>query len=264
MDIVIQKTKEDAALLTAKVIARELQKKPSTVFGLDASESLKAVYEKLVRMHHENSLDFSLALSYNLYEYIGVRPDDENSCRRYMNENLFNKVNIDLRNTHLPLGYVGDIQKECMMYDESIGNCGGIDLQLMGIGVNGHIGANEPLSAFRSRTREKALTPNTLANLHVGYSSDKMPSRAITMGVGTILEAKRLIVYVVGEERAEALAKAVEGPLTAMVAASMVQLHPWCTVIVDEAAAKLLKEKDYYYWIFQNEPEWEEFRNIGN
>lgn len=260
MDIVIQKTKEDAALLTAKVIAREIQKRPNIVLGLDASESLKAVYEKLVRMHQENSLDFSLALSYNLYEYIGVRPDDENSCRHYMNENLFNKVNIDLRNTHLPLGYVEDIQKECVMYDESIVNCGGIDLQLMGIGVNGHIGANEPLSAFRSRTREKALTPNTLANLKVGYSSENMPKRAITMGVGTILDAKRLIVYVEGESRAEALAKAVEGPLTSMVAASMVQLHPWCTVIVDEAAAKDLKEKEYYHWIFQNEPEWDEFK----
>ena len=260
MDIVIQKTKEEATLLAAKVVAREIRKKPSIVLGLDASRSLEIVYKNLATMHQNENLDFSLALAYNLYEYIGARPNDENSCRCYMNRHLFNKVNIDLRNTHLPLGYVEDINKECQMYDESIRNCGGIGLQLMGIGVNGHIGANEPLSAFKSRTREKALTPNTLENLKVGYSKENMPKRAITMGVGTILEAERMIVLVEGEERTEALTKALEGPLTSMVAASMVQLHPWCTVIVDEAAARHLKEKEYYRWIFDNEPEWEDFR----
>ncbi len=260
MDIVIRETKEEAALLTAKVIAREIRKKPDITLGLDATRSLEAVYKDLAEMHQNENLDFSLALTYNLYEYIGVRPEDKNSCRYYMNEQIFNKVNIDLRNTHLPLGYVEDIEKECQMYDESIANCGGIDLQIMGIGINGHIGANEPLSAFRSRTREKALTPNTLATLQVGYSSSNQPKRAITMGVKTILESERLIVFVEGEERAEALAKAVEGPITSMIAATMTQLHPWCTVIVDKAAAKYLKEKEYYHWIFQNEPEWEDFR----
>ncbi|HRR28345.1 MAG TPA: glucosamine-6-phosphate deaminase, partial [Victivallales bacterium] len=148
-------------------------------------------------------------------------------------------------------------------YERKVKSVGGIDLQLLGIGVDGHIGFNEPLSALLSRTRVKALSPLTIKqNSPLFTPPSKMPRRAITMGVGTILDAKRLIMLVTGRAKAEILAKAVEGPITSMISASALQLHPKCTIITDEDAASLLKEKEYYYWIFNNEPEWEIYRSI--
>ena len=140
--------------------------------------------------------------------------------------------------------------------------CGGIGLQLLGIGSDGHIGFNEPLSALRSRTREKALTPATRRQnaRYFGGDPAQVPARALTMGVGTILEAQRLLFVATGESKAAIVAKAVEGPITAMVSASALQLHPHCTVIVDEAAAAQLQEQEYYRWLFANEPEWAAFR----
>jgi glucosamine-6-phosphate deaminase len=178
-----------------------------------------------------------------------------------MDERLFRRVNIDPRNTHLPNGMAADLDAECRQYEALIQRFGGIDLQLVGIGKAGHIGFNEPLSALRSRTRVKALTPTTLQqNASLFGGEDKVPRRAITMGVGTIIEARRCILLATGESKAAVLAKAVEGPITSMVTASALQLHPRCTVVVDEEAASQLVEKDYYRWIFANEPEWQEYR----
>ena len=212
-------------------------------------------------MHKNEKLDFSLCRTFNLDEYVGLAPDHKNSYRRYMNEHLFNRINIDLRNTHLPQGVSEDHDLDCKKYEEKIKECGGIDLQLLGIGKSGHIGFNEPLSAFFSRTRVKALTPTTIAqNSPLFDRPEDMPKRAITMGVGTILEAKRIVTLVVGSSKSEILAKAVEGPVTSMVSASALQLHQKCIVIADEKAAANLQGRDYYRWIFENEPEWEEFR----
>jgi glucosamine-6-phosphate deaminase len=142
-----------------------------------------------------------------------------------------------------------------------IQRCGGIDLQLLGIGKAGHIGFNEPLSALRSRTRVKALTPTTIKqNAPMFGGEDKMPRRAITMGVGTIMEARRCLLLATGDSKAGVLAQAVEGPITSMVTATALQLHPRCTVVVDEEASAKLKEREYYRWIFDNEPEWESYR----
>jgi len=152
---------------------------------------------------------------------------------------------------------------ECLKYERKIKSVGGIDLQLLGIGSDGHIGFNEPLSALLSRTRVKALSPLTIAqNSPLFVPPSRIPRRAITMGVGTILDAKRLIMLVTGSAKADILAKAVEGPITSMISASALQLHPKCTIITDEDAASLLREKEYYYWIFNNEPEWEIYRKI--
>ena len=178
-----------------------------------------------------------------------------------MNEHLFQKVNVDLRNTRLPNGLAVDLERECRSYERAITKFGGIDIQLLGIGQAGHIGFNEPLSALRSRTRVKALTPVTLEqNAPFFGSEEKVPRRAITMGVGTILEARRCLLLATGSDKACIIAKAVEGPITAMISATALQLHARCTVIVDEAAAGQLQGADYYRWIFENEPEWEEFR----
>jgi glucosamine-6-phosphate deaminase len=153
------------------------------------------------------------------------------------------------------------LDQECRNYEGLIERAGGIDLQLLGIGEAGHIGFNEPLSALRSRTRVKALTPTTIQqNAPFFGGPDKMPRRAMTMGVGTIIEARRCLLLATGEKKAKILARAVEGPITSMVTASALQLHPRCTVVVDEAAATELTEQEYYRWIFANEPEWEEYR----
>ena len=178
-----------------------------------------------------------------------------------MNNHLFDHINIDKRNTFLPDGMADDLQAECVHYEKMIKQLGGIDLQLLGIGRAGHIGFNEPLSALQSRTRDKSLTPITISENSGEFSNpDEMPRRAITMGVGTILEAKRLLVLVTGGTKAEILAKAVEGPITSMVSATAIQLHSNVQVVASESAATMLTGREYYDWIFENEPEWAPYR----
>ncbi|MBE0545594.1 MAG: glucosamine-6-phosphate deaminase [Verrucomicrobia bacterium] len=261
MEVIIQSNKEAAASLVARILARELRNNPPLVLGLATGSTMEQVYRHLVRLHREEKLDFSLCRTFNLDEYVGLFPSDQNSYRHYMNHHLFRHVNIDPRNTHLPNGLANDLDEECLRYESVIQRCGGIDLQLLGIGKAGHIGFNEPLSALRSRTRVKALTPTTIKqNAPFFGGEDKMPRRAITMGVGTIIEARRCILLATGNSKAEVIAQAVEGPITSMVTATALQLHARCTVVVDEEAGAKLKEKEYYRWIFDNEPEWESYR----
>ena len=243
------------------MVANDLKANPHLVLGLATGATMELVYQRLARMHKEDKLDFSLCTTFNLDEYVGVAPSDPHSYRHYMERHLFQHVNVDPRNTHLPNGTAADLDAECRNYEALIQRFGGIDLQLLGIGKAGHIGFNEPLSALRSRTRVKALTPTTIKqNSPLFGSEDKVPRRAITMGVGTILDCRRCVLLATGETKAEILAKSVEGPITSMISATALQLHPRCTVVVDEPAASLLTEKDYYRWIFQNEPEWEGYR----
>lgn len=262
MEVIIQPTAEDAALLAARLIARELRARPDLVLGLATGRTMERVYRHLVRMHRDEGLDFAHCRTFNLDEYIGLPPDSPSSYRHYMDTFLFRQVNLEARNTHLPDGMAADLRAACQAYEASIRGCGGIDLQLLGIGADGHIGFNEPLSALRSRTREKALTPSTIAQNAAMFGGDasRVPRRALTMGVGTILEARHCLLLVTGHSKADILAKAIEGPITSMVTASALQLHPECRVIVDEAGAARLEGQDYYRWIFANEPEWAEFR----
>jgi glucosamine-6-phosphate deaminase len=261
MQVVVRPCKPEASWLAARLIAAAIRAKPSLVLGLATGRTMERLYAKLVQMHREEDLDFSLVRTFNLDEYIGLPPEDPNSYRYYMNHHLFDHINIDKRNTHLPDGMTQDEGGEGARYEAAIAEAGGIDLQLLGIGRAGHIGFNEPLSALQSRTRAKALTPLTVSE-NSGEFDDpaRMPRRAITMGVGTILEAKRLLVLVTGESKAEILAKAVEGPITSMVSATAIQLHPNVQVVCDDEAASNLSGREYYDWIFENEPEWQEYR----
>jgi glucosamine-6-phosphate deaminase len=261
MQVVIRPTPDEALWLAARVIAKAIQQKPHCTLGLATGRTMEGLYALLVKMHREEKLDFSLCKTFNLDEYIGLPLEDENSYRFYMNKHLFRHVNIDMRNTHLPDGMASDTAAACRQYEDLIRENGGIDLQLLGIGNDGHIGFNEPLSALLSRTREKALTPVTIRDNSTLFSDpSRMPKRAITMGVGTILEGRRLLLVVTSKAKAAVLAKAVEGPITAMISASAVQLHAQCTVICSSEAAGCLKEIEYYNWIFENEPEWAEYR----
>lgn len=261
MEVIIQPDRAAAARLVAKIISRDLQANPGLVLGLATGATMEQVYQELVRMHRTEHLDFSRCCTFNLDEYVGLSASDPNSYRHYMEQNLFRHVNIDHDKTHLPDGTAIHLEGECLRYEELIRQCGGIDLQLLGLGKAGHIGFNEPLSALRSRTRVKALTPTTIKQNATFFGGEQnVPRRAITMGVGTIIEARRCLLLATGAAKANILAKAVEGPITSMVSASALQLHPRCTVVVDEEAASELTEKDYYRWIFANEPEWQDFR----
>ena len=261
IEVIIQPNQEAAAALVSRIVARELRANPHLILGLATGQTMECVYRHLVRVHQAEKLDFSLCRTFNLDEYVGLFPSDPTSYRYYMNHHLFRHVNIDSRNTYLPNGLATNLEEECRRYEATIQRFGGIDLQLLGIGKAGHIGFNEPLSALRSRTRVKALTPTTLKQNAAPFGGEEnMPRRAITMGVGTILECRRCLLLATGEGKAKVIAQAVEGPITSMISATALQLHPRATVIVDEAAAANLVEKDYYRWIFANEPEWEEYR----
>jgi glucosamine-6-phosphate deaminase len=258
VEVIIRPNADDAAMLVARLIAGRLQAKPDLVLGLATGRTMERVYDQLAAM----GLDFSKCHSFNLDEYIGLPSGDKHSYRSYMDERLFSRVNMARANTHVPNGMAPDLGAEAAHYEQLIREAGGIDLQLLGIGEDGHIGFNEPLSALLSRTREKALSPRTRQQnaAMFGGDADRVPRRALTMGVGTILEARELLLLATGSAKAAILAKAVEGPITAMISASALQLHPRCKVILDQAAAGALTQREYYDWLFQNEPEWEAYR----
>lgn len=261
MEVIIRPDAESAADLTARLIARTVSTTETLVLGLATGRTMLSVYSILVEMYRRGAVDFRNTTTFNLDEYVGVPPDSPASYRHYMNKHLFKRVNIDIARTHLPDGMAEDLAQECERYEQAIRDAGGIDFQLLGIGRSGHIGFNEPLSAMRSRTREKALSPKTIIqNAPFFGSQEATPRRALTMGVGTILDARHCVLLATGKEKANVIAKAVEGPITAMISATALQLHPRCTVIVDEPAAAKLKNQDYYRWIFENEPEWDAFR----
>src|ERR1700747_2560001 len=226
MEVIIQPNKEAAAALVARIIAHDLRANPHLVLGLATGATMERVYRQLVAMHREQHLDFSLCSTFNLDEYVGLFPSDPNSYRHYMDQHLFRHVNIEPRNAHLPNGLASNLDEECRRYEGLIQRFGGIDLQLLGIGRAGHIGFNEPLSALRSRTRVKALTPLTLKQNAPWFGGEeKVPRRAITMGVGTIIEARRCLLLATGSSKAEVVAQAVEGPISSMVRAAGRQLH---------------------------------------
>ena len=261
MDVVILSRADTATDFVARVIARELRRAPQLTLGLATGRTMEAVYARLVQMHREEALDFSACHTFNLDEYAGLPASHPNSYRHYMNQLLFQQVNIDLANTHLPEGVAADFTAECARYEAEIIRCGGIDLQLLGIGNNGHLGFNEPLSAFHSRTRVQVLSPTTLAQNAPQFASpEQMPRRAITMGVGTILDCRRCLLLATGPEKAAIVARALEGPVTSMISATALQWHPACTVVLDKAAAGQLKEKEFYRWVFANQPEWNFYR----
>jgi glucosamine-6-phosphate deaminase len=262
MEVIIRPTADAAAGLVASLVAAGVRENPRLVIGFATGRTMERVYALLVREHRERGLSFAQVTTFNLDEYTGLAPGSPDSYRSYMQERLFRHTDITPANTRLPDGNARDLDAECAAYEERIAAAGGIDLQLLGIGAVGHIGFNEPLSALRSRTRVKALSPQTIAQNAASFGGDpnKVPRRAITMGVGTILDSRRVLLLATGADKAEIIAKAVEGPVTSMISASALQLHPRCTVIVDEAAAVRLTQQEYYRWILENEPEWKAYQ----
>jgi len=258
MEVLIFETQDKADEFAARVIARSIRENPFLVLGLATGRTMQPVYEHLVRFHREEGLDFSRVRTFNLDEYVGIPPDHPQSYRTFMNEHLFHHVNIPMENTHVLNGMAEDIPAECKAFERKIRECGGIDLQLLGIGVSGHIGFNEPASSLASRTRIKTLTRATIRQNAVFFGGEEnVPRHVLTMGVGTIMEARRCLVVVTGEEKAAVVARAIEGPVSAMVTASALQMHPRVTMVLDQAAARDLTMRSYYEWVFENLPDWE-------
>jgi glucosamine-6-phosphate deaminase len=232
----------------ARIIANAMRKKPDLRLGLATGDTQQGMYRELVRMHREDHLDFSRIITFNLDEYIGLPAGHPQSFRASMQKNLFDHVNIAASHIHIPDGTPRDnFDEVCNRYEEEIRRAGGIDLQVVGIGKDGHIGFNEPTSSLASRTRPKTLTQQTIDdNRHSFPVGEEPPAAAITMGIGTILEARRILLLASGAAKAKAVALAVEGPLTASVSASALQMHREVTVLVDREASENLQHKDYY------------------
>ena len=262
MEILILPDPSAAERLAARVVADRIEAKPDLVLGCATGNTMEGIYAELARLHRETDLDFSEVTTFNLDEYVGLQPTDPRSYHHYMQERLVSRVNLRPEHCHLPQGSAPDLEQAALAYEALIKVSGGVDLQLLGLGKTGHIGFNEPLSSLMSRTREKALAPTTREQNAPMFGGDPelVPSRALTMGVGTILEAREILMVVTGAHKAEILAKATEGPITSMVSATALQLHPHCIVMIDEAAAANLQGHEYYRWQFANEPEWQRYR----
>lgn len=248
MLVLLKPNYEEVSLEAARIVANAVKSNPRIVLGLATGGTTVGLYAELVRLHKEEALDFSKVTTFNLDEYVGLSSDHPQSFHFFMRENFFSKINADAKKIHIPDGGIADNYEEyCASYEQAIRQAGGIDLQILGIGRNGHIGFNEPASSLGSRTRLKALTRETIEdNRKFFRPCEEMPQCAITMGIGTILEARRILILARGAAKAQAVARAIEGPITAAVTASALQLHPDVTFVLDEAAATQLRQQEYY------------------
>ncbi len=243
MEIVITETYEDMSRAAADVIAECVSEQPDCVLGLATGSTPIGLYACLVEDNAAGKISFKDVQTFNLDEYRGLDPKHHQSYRYFMQENLFDHVDIVPENTHVPNGFNPDAEAACSEYEEAIAASGGLDLQLLGLGHNGHIGFNEPADHFPVWTNCVALTESTIqANSRLFDSIDEVPREAYTMGIGTIMKARKILVVANGEGKAEIVKKAFFGPVVPEVPASVLQLHPDVTVIVDEAAGSLIAE----------------------
>ena len=232
---------EELSRRAANIISAQIIMKPDCVLGLATGGSPVGTYKELIKRYEMGDLDFGQVTSVNLDEYKGLSPENDQSYRYFMNVNLFDHVNIDKSRTYVPDGLEPDAAKACADYNAIIDAVGGIDLQLLGLGHNGHIGFNEPADAFTLETNCVDLQASTIeANKRFFASEADVPRQAYTMGIGNIMQAKKIVVVVSGKDKAEILRKVVCGPITPQVPASVLQLHPDCTIVADEAALSLL------------------------
>ena len=256
MEIIILKNSENVAAMGGELVAELLRVSPAAVLGLATGGTQLALYRTLAAKHLAGEISFRNTTSFNLDEYLGITADNPQSYRAYMKREFFDYIDIDQRNTFLPECMEG--QNPVLVgpgYEQQIRDAGGIALQVLGIGGNGHIGFNEPSSSLNSRTRVKTLTRQTFEdNSRLFSANEFQPTLAITMGIASIMDARRILLLATGENKAEAVSKMIEGPVTAMCPASILQMHERVTVLLDEAAAGRLKNRDYYDWThLQNE-----------
>ncbi len=247
MRVVILPDADAVSRRAAEIIAGLVARKPRAVLGLATGSTPLATYKRLIELHQSGQISFSEVTSFNLDEYVGLAADHTQSYHFFMHDNLFRHIDIASSRCHVPDGMADDYEEYGRMYEQQIADAGGIDLQLLGIGTDGHIAFNEPGSSLASRTRLKALTEQTrVDNSRFFGSLDEVPRLAISMGVGTILESRQILLLATGANKASAVRSFIEGPVTSQITASALQLHPAATVLLDEAAADWLERRDYY------------------
>ncbi len=258
MEIVVVSDPLAASKLVADAIGELLLRRPEAVLGLATGSSPLATYDELIARHRSGEVTFAGVTAFLLDEYIGLPHGHPESYLEFIRRHFTDAIDIDRANVHCPDGAATDLPEACAAYEQAIRSAGGIDLQLLGIGGDGHVGFNEPTSSLGSRTRVKTLTDQTRRdNARFFRGIDEVPQHVLTQGIGTILEARHLVLIATGVSKAAPIAAAVEGPLTSMVPASAIQLHPHATVVVDEAAASRLQLLQYYRTTYSSKPEWQ-------
>ena len=241
MKVYIGKNYEEMSRIAANVLSAQVMMKPDCVLGLATGSTPIGTYKVLIERCAQGDLDFSQVKSINLDEYVGLSGEHDQSYRYFMNNNLFNHINIDKANTNVPNGLAEDVDAECERYNNVINTLGPIDIQVLGMGHNGHIGFNEPDDHFPLETHKVDLAQSTIdANARFFASADEVPRQALTMGIKTIMQAKKVLVVVSGKDKAEIVKKAFAGPVTPEVPASILQLHPDVVLVGDKAALSKL------------------------
>ena len=256
MRVIIRRNAESACVTAARTIAALVHRKPNAVLGLATGGTPVNCYAELIRLHRQGKLDFSNVTTFNLDEYVGLPREHSQSFYSFMHDKFFNHVNVAPSRVHLPDGMASDLAKACDDYEQQITDAGGIDLQLLGIGSDGHIAFNEPGSSLASRTRVKTLCLETIRdNARFFGSEAAVPRLSVTMGVGSIMDARRCLLLVTGANKAAAVRSAIEGPITSQVTASALQMHRFATVVLDEGAASWLTRKADYQFAESSMPD---------
>ncbi len=240
MEVRIFDTPEEIAAACADEFEALLTKKPDCVLGLATGASPVPTYKELIRRYNDGRISFKNVTTFNLDEYVALPKADKNSYYTFMHDNLFNSVDIKEENVHFLDGNATDTETECRNYDTMIDNAGGIDIQLLGIGTNGHIGFNEPSDAFTDGAFKVKLTDSTIKSNSIYFTENAMPRYALTMGVNSIMKAKKTVLIATGKSKADAIKKTIQGEVTPLVPASILQTHPDCILLIDKAAAELL------------------------
>ena len=241
MKIILSKTHEESSKKASVQILRQVIEKNNAVLGFATGSSPVVIYENLIKFYKENIVSFKDVTAFNLDEYIGIEKSHQNSYYYFMRDNLFKHIDIKEENCHIENGLASDMNKECELYESLIEEKGGIDLQILGIGANGHIGFNEPSDKISPMTHVVDLTQSTFDSNSKYFSDIKMPTKAVTMGIATIMKSKKIILIASGEAKAKSIFDTVHGEITPEVPSSILRLHSDVTIYVDEDASKLLK-----------------------
>ncbi|TPF96068.1 hypothetical protein EP30_09705 [Bifidobacterium sp. UTCIF-39] len=258
-EVIIVKNQDEAGEIYARCVADLIKDKPDCVLGLATGSSPLAGYRHLAKIVHDENIDVSSVRGFALDEYAGLDPEHPESYRSVITRTVVEPIGLTPDLVHVPNGNLDTIREAGHEYDAAIEAAGGVDLQILGIGTDGHIGFNEPGSSLASGTRIKTLTEQTRIDNARFFDGDvdKVPTHCITQGIGTIMKARHLVLMAFGDGKAEAVAETVEGGVSSLCPASALQLHPHATVIVDEAAASRLRNKDYYRWAYAHKPAWQ-------
>jgi glucosamine-6-phosphate deaminase len=245
MRVIVVENYEEMSKKAALMIASQLYLNPKSVLGLATGSTPVGMYEELIRLYESGEIDFSQAMSFNLDEYYGISKDKKQSYHSFMKETFFDHINIPEDKRFIPDGLAEDVENECRNYDKSIIEMGGIDIQVLGIGVNGHIGFNEPNINFEAKTHLVNLDEQTIKdNARFFDSIDEVPRQAISMGMKTIMQSKKIVLLASGKNKADAIQKTIEGKITSDLPASLLQIHKDVVIIVDKEAGEKLSRRD--------------------